>query len=432
MVRHDAGEIFCHRLGLALVLAGLVAAYAATLATVASEPLTDFPTFYVAARHALEGKDIYAQDQADLGLLPPTRASSGEPLNPNLNPPFQTLLMAPLGLVDYATAFWLWSLVSLALLVAGAMAVESASRNPGATAWRMPGLVVMLLAYFPTWASFVYGQFGLALFGLLALVWFGARNRREVLAGVSLGLALSLKPFAAIFLLLYMLRRRWRLLAAAVATATLCALVALVAFGWAPYAHYLGVLGGANWHAASWNASFLGFFGRIFGGSRNLPLVDVPGLAQVLAAAGSATILGALVWLAEPRRQVLSERRLDLAFALAVLAMLLVSPLGWMYYFPSLAIPVLVLWREGCRWPAVAAWVLSSVPHLLVPSARFNDPLGWFTWAGFYFYALVIFALLIVRQARRQAEEKDPAGGPAGSIFWREAKATTGTRLPGA
>jgi hypothetical protein len=290
-----------------------------------------------------------------------------------------------------------------------------------------------VFAYFPTWASVVYGQFGLLLFVLLALSWYGARSGRDGLAGVSLGLALSLKPFAAIFVLLFVLRRRWRLLGWTVGTSTACAVVGLAAFGWEPYRHYLSELGGTNWYAASWNASFLGFFSRIFGGSRNVPLVEAPLVAQALTSAGSLALLGVVAWMSNPLSTAVSERRFDFAFALTVLAMLLVSPLGWMYYFPSLAIPALVLWRAGAGRACAVAWLLSTVPHLLVPSARFNDPLAWFTWAGCYFYALLLFAGLLVWRAGFELEdEKGPATAVAGPLFWRDRRQPTPGRSPNA
>jgi hypothetical protein len=92
--------------------------------------------------------------------------------------------------------------------------------------------------------------------------------------------------------------------------------------------------------------------------------------------------------------------------------MLLVSPLGWIYYFPFLLLPFLLLWKgaglleDGAnfRWLAVLAWVLSSVfrSHL-VPEQFGGDPVLILWWSGTYFYALVLFVLLIWTMQGRSA-----------------------------
>ncbi len=401
---------------LALLLGLLLFIHAFTIAELAERPLTDFPTLYLSARFVWEGRGIYSATDADLAsILPGTEAPHGEPLNPNLNPPFQAVAMAPLGLLPYPAAFWLWSLLSLAAAVGGALLVERATRKVGGNGGRWLTFVVVLLAYFPTWATLAYGQLSLLLFLLVSAGWLAARRGRDGLAGIVLGLALSLKLFTGLFVLLFLLQRRWRLLLWLGGAFVVCTLAALPAGGLESYRQYRAILGGTDWYAASWNASFAGFFARIFGGSRNVPLFDSPLLAQLLTAAATAGTVALLVWVVLAQGRVTVAVRFDVGFAATVVAMLLVSPLGWMYYFPLLLIPGAVLWRlaedlpSPRRWRAsvVLAWLLSTTPHLLVPSARFNDPVGWFTYAGAYFYALLVFGGMLVA-VMKQADQPIP------------------------
>jgi hypothetical protein len=162
-------------------------------------------------------------------------------------------------------------------------------------------------------------------------------------------------------------------------------------------------LSNITWYAASWNASFLGFFTRIFGGSENVPLVNLPTVAQTLTRMGSLLLILCLAWLAWPRSQESSPDRFDLGFSLTITGMLLISPLGWMYYFPTLLIPAVVAWRvvrglEARIWYQaiiILAWLLSTIPHALIPAPQMDSPQLWFFWAGVYFYALLLFSFIL-------------------------------------
>jgi hypothetical protein len=140
-------------------------------------------------------------------------------------------------------------------------------------------------------------------------------------------------------------------------------------------------------------------------------LIHVPQLGLVLAYGLSAlTVLWLFVM---PRGSAGEARRVerdDLAFSVCIVIMLLVSPFGWMYYFPFLLVPFAVIWRtsyvfvEGRRFRLlmVAAWVLSTVPQALVPGGQIpGDPLFVLGWAGLYFYSLVLLLGLIATMQKR-------------------------------
>ena len=327
---------------------------------------------------------------------------SRDTLHPNLNPPFQTVVMVPLGLLPYGTAFWVWSLLSLAAGLAGATVVARIHHPIRMRAKDMAAAWLLLLLYFPTFATIIYGQFSLVLLLLLAIVWYAARRGTIVSPGFALGLALSLKLFVGLLLILFLVRRRWRALGWTVGTAVACALIALVVAGPGAYRSYFEVMGSVTWYGASWNASFMGFFTRIFGGSENVPWINAPGLAHALAYGCSALVALGLAWLARrPHDDQRDPAAFDLAFAFGLVAMLLASPLGWMYYFPVLLITATVGWeaarRSGRRSLLLLiplAWILSTTPHALIPvsTGEMDNPFNWFTWAGVYFYALLIFA----------------------------------------
>ena len=404
-----------YTLVLACLVGLLLAFYLITIDSFSYYPEgSDFGKFYMSSKFLLEGKDIYTP--IPLGSLQSRPKDfmkklglTRDTLHPNLNPPFQTLLITPLAWLEYRSAFWVWSLLSLACGVGGAVLVlrESIQQRPGPVL--ILGAAGLILAYFPTWATIIFGQFSLYVLLLLAIAWIAARRGNDRTAGLALGLAASLKIFTGLFIIFFAARRRWRLLAWLLAAFAACDLTGLLVMGPATYASYHQVLSSVTWYAASWNASLMGFFSRIFGGSENIPLWNLPWLGRALTGGISLLLLVALIWQARPRGVETGPDQFDLGFSLTIPLMFLISPLGWMYYFPALLIPAAVAWRISSQGPARRwdkpilglAWVLSSVPHLLMRSAELNRPVHWFTWAGYYFYALLLFTGLLLWMSRR-------------------------------
>jgi len=393
----------------------------------------DFIKFYMSTKYFWEGKDIYTPIPTDMPETlvdekiekftkddVKTSKPHREILHPNLNPPFQTLLLAPLGLISYKSAYLSFSALSTLF---GLVAIIMICNEVAHTEHKLTAcliFIIIIFYYFPTWANFVYGQFSLILLSLITLAWIAARKGRDEICGIALGLAMSLKLFIGLFLLFFLVRRRWRLVFWFIGTFLLLSLLPLLIFGVGAYKSYLAVLSTITWYASSWNASFMGFFTRIFGGSENVPLVNRPEVALALSRICSLIFTAWLVGLAWPRSQESSLDRFDLGFSLTIVGMLLISPLGWMYYFTILIIPAAVAWRLARGLGShiwyqiiiVLAWILSTIPHYLIPSAGVNTPLLWFTWAGFYFYALLLFSFILVSLAQRLQKPSDPDNLP--------------------
>ncbi len=419
-----------------LMLAGgfalLAPFYLSTITFYSRHPeRSDFSKFYLSAQYYWKGESIYKEVPINSiielaqQLNPGQNLELGQPSpslrinsHPNLNPPFQTLILAPLGLLAYPAAFWIFSSLSLlaGLLGAGLIAQETETRCDTVPLWL--GAWVVLLAYFGTWAAIVYGQFALFLLLACAVGWAGMRRGHERLAGAALGLGLSLKIFLGLFLIFFLVRRKWRALFWFIGVFAGLSLLSLLICGVQAFKEYQTVLRGITWYAASWNASFMRFFTRILGGSENLPLLDAPKWASALTHLASLLFVAGFVWLAWPQSRASSRDLDDLAFALTIIGMLLISPLGWMYYFPVLLIPLAVAWRAsgdlapGKRYKIliIAAWVLSSIPHLLIPSAEVNGLAMIFFWGGMYFYSLlllaaILFGLVLRLRRRRPARE---------------------------
>lgn len=393
---------------LAIVVGLLMALYTVSIETLAEKyPLySDFIKFHKSALFFWQGQDIYLPIAVtEFQPFPPGMEVTREFLHPNLNPPFQTLLMSPLGLLSYHDAFVIWWVFSLFCGIAAATLISTANKTQTPIAWL--AAVALLFAYFPTLVNFKIAQLGLVLLLLCAIAWRALRQGNERLAGATLGLAFSLKLFAGFFLFMLIAQRRWMALSWFLGTFLTCSVVAGAVVGFESYVSYLSVLDQITWHAASWNASFQGYFSRIFGGSENLPLVNWPQLTHALTYLFGVALTALNYWLSHSNNANKQTDRTDLAFALGIVSMLLLSPLGWIYYFPVLLIPFWILWGKLGQFQLgrhpraflIFAWFLSTVPYPLLPSSELNDPMVWFFGAGLFFYSLMLFVILILHTA---------------------------------
>jgi hypothetical protein len=189
----------------------------------------------------------------------------------------------------------------------------------------------------------------------------------------------------------------------------ICGLIGCVAGGFSIYKDYVDALGSVNWHAASWNASLAGFFSRPFGGSQNLPWIDAPWLARGLTWAASLGVLFCYLRSMWRIRNLNADLRADWLLVSSVPAMLLISPLGWIYYFPMLLPGALIMWRSSptasnpgrYRLALLCSLILSSVPGELLLAKEINHPLEWFGPSGFYAVALVQLFMLACMAAPR-------------------------------
>ena len=321
-------------------IALLVVAARGFFVAVGPDPTSDFMTFRASGEALLRGGDLYA-------VIPPQTV-------PNLNPPYTALLFLLPAAVPIPVALALWELFVVACLAAAAVIVSRTLQLP----FRIVAPLIAVLH--PTLIAVAIGQMGIPLMLLLTAAWAADRRRAAQLAGVAIGLAVALKMFVAVLLVSLCIRRQWRTLAwSAVAVAVAVSIGFLVA-GVDGYRGWLLALRAPHNIGFPLNASLLGLVHRHVADPARVEAIWVIGAGAL----GLATI--ALLW--RVRDDV------DRAWGVALAAALLLSPLGWIYYLPILAPPLLALWTRGSQ-PALIA-----LGMLMVPVTPFHGLAGeWLT-----------------------------------------------------
>jgi len=244
--------------------------------------------------------------------------------------------------------------VSVVALVA-ALAIIRNNLNLLAGPWGWLRLACYLLASYPLYEQSRMGQSTALLLLLLTGSWAWLRSGRPVLSGVLLGVATCIKLFPGLLLLYLAVTRRWRALAAAIATIALVVASTSSLFGVEVYRDYFErVLPTVQQFRALWqNLSLVGFWSKLFNPAPEFlrtysltePLMRSPLLAAALSAATVALVVAALVWASWRGRD--DQKGQDLGYASTVVASLLIGPLTWGHSLLLLPLPFSIFWASA-------------------------------------------------------------------------------------
>jgi hypothetical protein len=389
----------------------------------------DFFQEWASARNYFEGVPIYTH-QADSVR----RYLHGEPhavgmplIEYNAHPPTAVLFVLPLGLLSYSNACLLWSLWSLLCLGLSGWIIQRLHPN-ALTLWSVLPCAALLLWCNPFRQQMNQGQLNLVLLLLLTGTWAADRTDRPWLAGGLLGAAMAIKLFPGYVFVYFAARRQWRPLAAGASSFLLLTALTILVLGSACYRDYATVaLPAVEKYRVFWpNLSLAGFWHKLFNsqGSHIIPLWQNPALAWTATLISDAIVTVLTAWFIWRSRTL---RECDLAFALTILAMLLVSPITWDHYFTLLFLPLFLLW---CWTPPagsqrVAFWFLlisSWLPplfywrlvfrgvsqenwHALIATPR--QTLTALSMQTYILLALFVFTILVIRNVQCLADEPE-------------------------
>ncbi len=303
-----------------------------------------------------------------------------------LYPPFVALALTPLAAVGYSAAYLLWFILNCLLLVGVLVALNRYVQL------RRSGSVLLVVAgasFFPVFATLAQGQVSMVLLAILTASFLALRAQREGWAGALLALALIKPPYVLPFLLLLLMQGRWRALASFCAAAAALAVLPMAILGASINQDYLHLLRqAAGWHTTTGgfspqaNQNLAGFFQLLFAAP----------VATILQWAFSVATLAAVAVIAHRRRPV------DLPFAGATVAALLVNPHVLVHDLSLLLIPAAIAIRHA-RAQGLTLWLLLTAGYVV---ALAGIPLSH--WIPIQLSVLVMAALLLwLLQAGRRA-----------------------------
>lgn len=333
---------------------------------------------------------------------------------PYLYPPLWAALLAPVATHVSAMAFFNGALLISALATAWMVWLSWSASRPARIAPPLFALLgfAMALASAAGYLTFWLGQVQPLVAAVTLAAALALMNGRDVTAGGLLALAAAAKLSPALLVILFVMERRWRALAAFAVVGAALGLASLALAGWPLHAQLLAKLGEIDAHVllsrilVSLELVLFQLDAMIRGTafwSMQAPHLEVqPGW---IFWAVNAVLVGGSLLIWGLTRRVAPRRRIWARFYALTLLTLLCNPLGWMHYLllPLVLMPGLFAVLP-VRW---AAWILGGTGALLsVPAFFWIADLGTpgdFLQVGVNVAVLLGLIVVVLAGARREA-----------------------------
>jgi hypothetical protein len=257
-----------------------------------------------------------------------------------------------------------------------------------------------------------YGQADLFLLLLTTLALLAHQRRRDVLAGIALGLAAAVKPTLALYGLYYLRKRCWTTLVAAALTGATFGLAPFALLGRNALADWLAIsryFGGGDYLAYPSNQSLRGFLQRAFvGGPEQAPLFASQPLATGLWLVAAGLALSA--WWRALSGQREGDQRAVLEWSLTAVLILFAAPLSEDIHFVGLLLPLAIVADRVARGAGTFRWRLWAFATCLAFILPFSEFAALVTAGSVarllaspsYLYGLLLIAGVLITLRRTE------------------------------
>jgi len=369
----------------------------------------DFAAFYTAGKLLQQGRasamyDRRAQWQVQQEFASAVKIRRG-PL-PYLRPPFEALLFLPLAHLQYPIACTLWMALNVLIVLAIPFVLRSVIGEPEAVSPALGGLLG--LAFFPVVFELLQGQDVVLLLLALSFTFTSLRRGADFRSGIFLGLGLFKFHLILPIVLIFLLRRKNRVVLGFLTTAMVLFLVSALVAGWPTLIAYPRYLWDLN------RASGIGV-------TTVTSMPNVRGLIAALGLSESSRWATWFLWAVEICGVIFTAYiwgpgrdddpiLVSLGFSLSIVTTQLTSYYVYSHDLTLLLIPMLGLGGfflrdlKGWRWPdklfvgCLALLLLSPIHSIVV-----------FRFGCFYWMPLVLLlmalSMAVIVESRRNPDD---------------------------
>ena len=311
---------------------------------------TDFKAFYTATNSYIQNMNPFSLDSYLLFQ------GAKQPIN--LNPPFFLQLLTFIKDIPYHTAWLIWSIVSFFMGITGALMSLYLVSTPAYFKKYWLAFILIYLCMFSSLMNTSFSQLGDFLLLFIMVGYYLFLHKKDCWAGLVWGVIIAVKLFPALLFLFVLQQKRYAVFVTMLVTFLICSLWPLLMKGPEIYVLYFKSLGDLLWYGASWNASLYGLIFRIL--SPNMTHVPFLLIKIIYLLVFFSVLYWYLKTLARFQRSATDHR----PFCFTLVIMLVLSPLGWIYYFSLLLMPMTLIWFAINQLniklhKAIAAWSLS-------------------------------------------------------------------------
>ncbi|KTC87259.1 MULTISPECIES: glycosyltransferase family 87 protein [Legionella] len=368
----------------------------------------DFTSFYAALVSLKNHENPY-------GVLWSHFLPVAKELTPNLNPPALLWIFSPLVKLNYYAALLLWIAFSftLGLLGAGLAFYYAFSFNFLKKYWLL--LLLFYLSFFPTMVNTILVQVGSFLLFFIMIGYYFFLRDRSFLAGFIWGFVVAIKLFPALIFFYVIKQGRSSVFFIMLASFLVFSLMPFVSYGTDIYLAYFAVMKRVFWYGDNWNASIYGYIFRLFG-YHDKHYLELGYLVLFFS------FLGGYFYNLQPNQTTEVNHQ---PFSLTLTMMLLISPFGWLYYFPILIFPLALGWAIATNEikstkKTILLWLLCffliNVPQSYVTTNAMQNFAVSFIFSSFYFYGLLLLNYFFVLK-KQLPGKNDFNHGQENSIF---------------
>lgn len=352
---------------------------------------SDFSSFYASSKALHLGHNPYV-------ILKGYFLPSTPELLMNLNPPLFLFLFSPLGHLNYEAALSTWMVMSLIMGLLGILIVMKLAFTPSFIKQYWIYLLSLSVLFYAMLANAGIAQIGTLLLFFIMAGYLCYKHQQDTLAGVLWGLIIAIKFFPALLFFLVLNEKRYRVFVVMLFTVLVLSLVPWIAYGAAVYQYYFTMLSGMHWCDRPWNASFAGFLFRCWE-EHTIKPSNLFIVQTVYITLFSLVLSG--YWYLLKKKSANPHQAICLTLPL----MLLLSPLGWLYYFPVLLMPLAITWQAYCQeLPQHNRYFLMFLVcfFLLNLPIEYINTLSMHSWLdkpgvrSLYFYGLLLLTYLCI------------------------------------
>lgn len=375
-----------------IVLLGLWLLFIAVttfIALNARDRFYDFSIYYRYAERVAKGEPIYENMLAGL---------------PYVYPPFLVQGIAPLTILfDFKTISLGWHVFNLVLLIISVLLINQTIEDPTQRFmfWLMP------IVFIPTYQSMHVGQVSILLLAYMVSAWYAYKRGQPYITGGLLAFITWIKIYPIFFILYFILKREWKVVASAFVFGILLLFVQIIVADVPTLVTYFtdvlpNLSGEAHASQLYKNSSIFGFAYRLFTESTDTkPIIDSPMLASVSRLVMTLGVIGGSLFLImKPRQNEDAGARFDLEYSLVLIVAMLFSSTLWISSMPPLILSYQLLLKQQptkpVRWLAWFSLALISYFFLYILGSRTPAFILFFG-----FYAIILLWGLILWQLRK-------------------------------
>ncbi len=316
----------------------------------------------------------------------------------NLNPPFFLFLLSPLTHISFKSAVFLWSVLSFIAGILGALISFKLCVSP--FNFKKYGLIflAMYLSMYSTIMNLSIGQIGGFLLFFIMTGYYFYLKKQDYLAGFFWGIIIAIKLFPGLLIFLALIQKRYQLILIILITFILCWSMPLITHGTNVYSLYFDKIQRVLWYGDNWNSSIYGYLFRLF--------IDPTSIRNLIPIKATYLIVSVIffIWYIKTIRTYNNTTYGDhRSFCLTLVMMLLLSPMGWLYYFSLLLMPLILLWQSTnenvLNFKKKIYWALSvfliNVPIYYVETKNMHHFILKISFYSLSFYGLILIAYLL-------------------------------------